>query len=609
MSRCLASGPGATGAPGDLPLPTRSFLTNIIDEDMAKNTYNGRVLTRFPPEPNGYLHLGHAKSIYLNFGLARAYGGKTNMRFDDTNPAKEDLEYVRSILEDVRWLLTGDTQGPAPWAEPVRHASDYFPLIEQAGEYLIRQGMAYVDHLTAEQLRDYRGTLTVPGRESPFRDRSVEENLHHFANMRNGSYADGECVLRAKIDMRSPNVNMRDPSLFRVRHMVHPVTGTMAYAYPLYDFAHAISDALEGITHSLCSLEFEDHRPLYDWTIDSLLPSGILPTDSRPRQHEFSRLNMQGTVLSKRHLIALVEGAQVSGWDDPRMPTIAGLRRRGVPHRALALFCCRLGASKADSSISPAMLDEAIRDVLEGNTPEGAQAEAEAEAAGRLFALQDPLMVTLTNLPAPLTCKLDNHPTLPMGQRQLQFTSSLFIDRADFHDTSLLPAPKGWKRLVPQGSVRLKNAFVIHCHEVLRDAQGKAIELLCSYDPASGHGAPTQTLPKAKGIVQWLPAVQALAVSLRMLGPLLAPRGEGDEHIPVVDPSSMTVLHGMVENNVLQALSSGQRTFQFERLGYFALDQQQGKDKEGKEDEGMVIDLVFNRVVTLKDTWAAKQQH
>ena len=481
---------------------TRNFITNIIDDDIRANRNGGRVVTRFPPEPNGYLHLGHAKSICFNFGVARQYNGVTHMRMDDTNPAKEEIEYVESILQDVKWLV-GDAAvavaaaaaaGTAdPWHGPVRHASDYFDVIHDSAVFLIQQGLAYVDDLTPDEMKAYRGTLTEPGKNSPHRARSVEDNLRLFADMRSGKFPDGHCVLRAKIDMSSPNMNLRDPTLYRIKRATHPITGDAWCIYPMYDFAHAMSDALEGITHSLCTLEFADHRPLYDWAIDSVKPSGLLPYADkdgwRPAQTEFSRLNLQYTVLSKRKLIQLVTDKHVEGWDDPRMPTISGVRRRGYPASAIRLFCERMGVSKAENNIDIAVLEDCVRDTLDAEV--GATLcpsrvcvklvthpsrpsllapvlvpERPFSQAPRALAIAQPLKVTIANWPTGdvEVFTAERHPKRPeMGARDIPFSGAVYIDKDDFFDTGAdgadgsVPVPKGYKRLVPGGQVRLNS--------------------------------------------------------------------------------------------------------------------------------------------------------
>jgi len=575
----------------------KNFISNIIEEDIANHKNGGRVVTRFPPEPNGYLHLGHAKSVNFNFGIAAAYGGVTNMRFDDTNPAKEDMEYVLSILDDVRWLVKGDTNAdPAPWVGKVRHASDYFQVIYDSAEYLIALGLAYVDDLTAEQMREYRGTLTEPGKNSPYRDRCIDENLSLFRQMKSGAFNDGEKVLRAKIDMSSPNMNLRDPTLYRIKRAAHPITGSQWLIYPMYDYAHAISDAMEGITHSLCTLEFADHRPLYDWTIDHLMPSGLLPFADqgwRPRQYEFSRLNVQFTVLSKRKLIQLVNDKHVNGWDDPRMPTICGMRRRGYPSSALRLFCDRTGISRADNNIDLSVLEECVREELD-------------HSAGRAFGLLDPLPVTITNWPEDGSMESFSVPVHPkreeMGSRQVHFGRHLLIDREDFFDSGVdnsLSPPKGFKRLVQGGQVRLKFGYVITCDQVIRDEHtGKVVELRCSFDDSTKHGAVGSSGKKVKGIIQWLSSQFAVPCQVNLYDRLFAVPAPGQtqpdgDFLKDINPHSLQIVSSAIVENSLRGAKQGS-TFQFERVGYFTV------DKESKADQ-----LVFNRVVTLKDTWAA----
>jgi len=589
----------------------KNFVTNIIDEDIAAGRNGGRVVTRFPPEPNGYLHLGHAKSIRINFGLAGHYNGVTHMRFDDTNPEKEEMEYIRSILDDVRWLVGGsngsEENAPAPWFGPVRHASDYFQTLYDGAEYLIQKGLAYVDDLTPEEMREYRGTLTQPGKDSPSRTRSVEENLRLFRAMKNGELPDGKCVLRAKIDMSAANMNLRDPTLYRIKRAAHPMTGDKWCIYPMYDYAHAVSDALEAITHSLCSLEFADHRPLYDWLLDALSPSGLIPPLSekgwRPVQTEFSRLNLQYTVLSKRKLIQLVTEKHVEGWDDPRMPTISGVRRRGFPAEAIKLFCDRTGISKAENNIDWAVLEDCVRETLDNTAP-------------RAFALQDPIKVTITNLPEETTevFQPENHPKQPnLGSRQVPFCKHLLLDRDDFFDTGVdgsIKPPKGYKRLVPGGQVRLKYAYVITCDEVVRDSAGKAIELKVSFDASTRAGATAEGQKKVKGIIQWLAQSNAEPIDLLLYDRLFLTPAPGkdqpdEDFLKDINPNSMTVApRAVVEKGVATAAPGS--TFQFERIGYFCRDRPvaSGGGDTGDSKGGKVR---FNRVVTLKDTWAAKE--
>ena len=574
----------------------KNFIRNIIEDDIAANRNGGRVLTRFPPEPNGYLHLGHAKSICCNFGVASSYNGATNMRFDDTNPAKEDMEYVNAILDDVRWLVSSDTKAsPAPWSGEVRHASDYFQTIYDAALHLLRKGLAYVDDLTPEEMREFRGTLTEPGRDSPYRGRSVEENLRLFEAMRAGQLPDGKCVLRAKIDMGSPNMNLRDPTLYRIKRESHPITGDTWCVYPMYDFAHAISDALEGITHSLCTLEFADHRPLYDWFLDNLQDSALLPGSDkgwRPVQTEFSRLNLQYTVLSKRKLIQLVTEKHVDGWDDPRMPTICGVRRRGYPPGALKLFCDRIGVSKAENNIDMSVLEDCVRETLDGEAP-------------RAFAVITPLKLTITNWPAGSTedFRVENHPKRPeLGDRSLPFTGSLYIDRDDFFDTGAdgsLKPPKGYKRLLPGGQVRLKYAYVVTCDEVVRGAGGEVLELRCSYDERTRAGVTPEGAKKAKGIVQWVAQEHAVPAQLKLFDRLFRTPAPGKDQpdgdfLKDLNPHSVATAGGALLEPSLRGAAPGS-TFQFERVGYFCVD-------AGGGGGGL---LALNRVVTLKDTWAS----
>ena len=582
---------------------TRNFITNIIEDDIAKGRNGGRVLTRFPPEPNGYLHLGHAKSILFNFGVAKAYNGATNMRFDDTNPEKEETEYVEAIKDDVRWLVAGDTKAvPAPWNDAVRHASDYFETLYAGAEHFIMQGKAYVEELSAEEMREYRGTLTEPGRNSPHRDRSVEENLALFRKMRSGQLPDGACVLRAKIDMSSPNMNLRDPTLYRIKHAEHPMTGNAWPIYPMYDYAHAVSDAIEGISHSLCTLEFADHRPLYDWVIDGLLGSGILPphcsAETRPVQTEFSRLNLQYTVLSKRKLIQLVKEKHVDGWDDPRMPTICGVRRRGIPSDAVKLFCDRVAISKADQNIDMGLLEDCAREVLDKSAP-------------RAFAVLDPLKVTITNYPdgQEEIFETENHPKdASMGTRQIPFSREVYIDRDDFFDTGpegSIRVPKGYKRLVLGGDVRLRLAYVITCDEVVRDpSTGEVLELKCTYDERSRAGITPEGAKRCKGIVQWVDAKRGITAEIRLYDRLFLAPTPGKDHdgdfVKDINPDSLRVArNALVEPSVSEASCLGQ-VYQFERAGYFCVDP---VDNYGNYMGGGNEGMKFNRVVTLRDAW------
>ncbi|EED96383.1 tRNA synthetase, partial [Thalassiosira pseudonana CCMP1335] len=538
------------------------------------------ITTRFPPEPNGYLHLGHAKAVSFNFAVARVFAngkGRCHMRLDDTNPSKEDEEYVQSILEDVRWIQQGENVGP--WFGDVRKTSDYFQLIYDAAIYLIENGEAFVDELSAEEMREYRGTLTEPGKDSPWRTRSVEENLDLFKKMRNGDFPDGKYVLRAKIDMSSPNLNMRDPVIYRIKHESHQATGDEWCIYPMYDFSHPISDAVEGISHSLCTLEFEDHRPLYDWTAERALKAGLV--DVQPRQIEFSRLNLKYTVLSKRKLIKLVEDKFVSGWDDPRMPTLSGIRRRGVPPSAIRLFCERMGISKTDSNIDFTIMEDCAREVMDGESP-------------RAFAILDPLKVTIKNWSGSLeNFEVPRHPKREeLGDRTVPFGSSLYIERSDFFD---LEAPKGFKRLLPDGKVRLKYAYVISCDEVVRDpTTNEPVELVCSYYPETRAGVTPEGEARVNGIIQWVEASTAARCQVMQYDRLFKteePGKESDNFTDDINTESLQVLDNViVEPSV--AIDALSLTYQFERSGYFALDSSSTEKN-----------LVFNRVVTLRDTW------
>ena len=540
------------------------FIRTIITEDRAAGKNEGRVVTRFPPEPNGYLHIGHAKSICLNFGVAREFGGRCNLRFDDTNPTKEEVEYVESIQEDVRWL-------GFEW-DSLHFASDYFEQLYEFGVHLIRRGMAYVDSLTADQIREYRGTLTQPGKESPFRSRSVEDNLDMFARMRAGEFEDGAHVLRAKIDMASPNINMRDPVLYRIRRAHHHRTGDAWCIYPMYDFAHPPSDALEHITHSLCTLEFEDHRPLYDWLVENL------PVPSRPRQIEFARLNLTYTVMSKRKLLELVQEGHVKGWDDPRMPTIVGMRRRGYTPEALRNFCDRIGVAKRENVVDVALLEHAVREDLNKRAP-------------RLMGVVDPIRVVIENYPEDLVEEFEiarNPEDAAAGTRRVPFARDLFIEREDFMEDP----PKKFFRLAPGREVRLRGAYLVTCASVVKDETGRIVELRCTYDPATrGGDAPDGR--KVKATLHWVAAETALDVEVRLYDRLFTsenPGAKGDYRTDL-NPASLEVRTAKLEPSAAAA-AAGER-FQFERLGYFCVDPD---SREGR--------LVFNRTVTLKDTWA-----
>mgnify|MGYP001296145065 CR=1 FL=1 len=544
----------------------RDFIRQIIAEDIASGKHGGNVVTRFPPEPNGYLHIGHAKSICLNFGVAAEFAGRTFLRFDDTNPGKESEEYVRAIKNDVRWL-------GFDWEDRLSHASDYFDQLYEAAETLVVKGKAYVDSLTAEQIREYRGTLTEAGKDSPYRNRSVDENLDLFRRMRAGEFADGEHVLRAKIDMASPNINLRDPTLYRIRHVPHQHTGDKWCIYPMYDFAHGLSDAFEGITHSLCTLEFEDHRPLYDWFLDQL------DTPHRPRQYEFSRLNLAFALTSKRKLNLLVSEGIVSGWDDPRLATLAGMRRRGYPPAAIRDFCRRIGVTKKENMIEMALLENCIRENL----------DIEAE---RRMAVIHPLKVTLTNFEAGRTEMLaaQNHPNRPeLGSRQIPFSREIFIERDDFMED----APKKYFRLKPGGEVRLRFAYIIQCQEVIRNANGEVVELLCTLDPETRSGS-ANSERKVKGTIHWVSATHALSAEVRLYDRLFTVSDPGSvaEVMPVLNPSSLEIAKAQLEPSLRSTVPG--TPWQFERLGYFCADS--GDHSEKKP--------VFNRIVTLRDGWA-----
>jgi glutaminyl-tRNA synthetase len=547
-----------------------NFLRNIIDEDNRTGKHGGRVATRFPPEPNGYLHIGHAKSICLNFGLARDYGGVCHMRFDDTNPVKEDTEYVDSILDSVKWL-------GFDWGTHLYYASDYFEKIYEYAEHLIRDGKAYVDSLSAEAIRSHRGTLTEAGRNSPYRDRDVEENLDLFRRMRAGEFADGAHVLRAKIDMASSNINLRDPVLWRIRHAQHHRTGDKWSIYPMYDFTHAISDALEHITHSICTLEFEDHRPLYDWSVENV------PAPYRPYQYEFARLNLTYTVLSKRRLIELVEGNYVDGWDDPRMPTLVGARRRGFTAQALRLFCERIGVSKADSLIEMSVLEDCVREDLNERAPRG-------------IAVLDPIKLVIDNYPEGQEedCFAPNHPQKPdLGKRVVKLSGELWIERDDFME---VPS-KGYFRLAPGAEVRLRYGYIVKCVEVDKDANGMVNAIHCTYDPGTKSGTGGAETRKVKGNIHWLSTKHAVPAEVRLYDRLFkAPHpGAGDRDYKLdLNPDSKKTITAYVEPMLIDAKPEDR--FQFERQGYFIAD---SKDHAA-------VKPVFNRAVTLRDSWSNK---
>jgi len=551
-----------------------NFVRHIIDGDIESNKHDGKVATRFPPEPNGYLHIGHAKSICLNFGIAEDYQGTCNLRFDDTNPHKENIEYIEAIKEDVRWL-------GYDWGDRLYFASDYFENLHGFAVELITAGKAYVCDLTADQIREYRGTLTEPGRDSPYRERSVEENLDLFARMRTGEFEDGSRVLRARIDMASPNMNMRDPALYRIRHgVIHHQTGEAWCIYPMYDFTHPVSDALEGITHSICTLEFADHRPLYDWVLDNV------SVPCHPQQIEFSRLNLEYTVMSKRKLTELVDKGLVEGWDDPRMPTIAGIRRRGFTPGSIRDFSSRIGVSKSENTVEMGVLENCIRDDLNTHAP-------------RRMAVLHPLKVVITNYPGDQVEQLEiaNHPQdEAMGSRTVSFTRELYIDRDDFREE----ASKKFKRLVSGGEVRLRNAYVVRCDGVIRDAHGEVIELHCSYDPATLGENPEGR--KVKGVVHWVSAQYGLKAELRLYDRLFshpAPdSGKGGmDYTQYLNPGSLSTLTGCIVEPALAEAAEGEH-FQFEREGYFCLDAKLSAPGTP----------VFNRTVTLRDSWAKIEQ-
>jgi glutaminyl-tRNA synthetase len=542
-----------------------NFIRSLVEADLASGKHKS-IVTRFPPEPNGYLHVGHAKSICLNFGLARDFQGECNLRFDDTNPEKESEEYARSIQDDVRWL-------GFQWDGEVRWASDYFEQLYQYAMELIKQGKAYVEDLSAEEMRVYRGTLTQPGKNSPFRDRSVAENLDLFARMRAGEFADGARVLRAKIDMASGNINLRDPAIYRIRRAHHIRTGDQWCIYPMYDYTHCISDALEGITHSLCTLEFEDHRPLYDWVLDQL------PVPCHPQQTEFSRLELHYTITSKRKLLQLVNEKHVSGWDDPRMPTIIGMRRRGYTPEGIREFAKRIGISKSENIVDMAVMEGAIREDLESR-------------AARVMAVINPLKVTITNYAGAQSREAGFHPNHPeFGSRVVPFAKELFIEADDFAEVP----PAGWQRLTLGGEVRLRYSYVMRCDEVVKDAAGKVVELRCSIDHNTLGKNPEGR--KVKGVIHFLAREHALPAEIRLYDRLFTvaePDADKDvDFCQYLNPHSLSVVQGWVEASVKDA--AAETRYQFERLGYFCAD---------RHDHQPGGKLVFNRTVTLKDSWS-----
>ncbi len=539
-----------------------NFIRAIIEEDLKNGKNEGRIETRFPPEPNGYLHIGHAKAICINYGIASDYQAPYHLRFDDTNPTKEDVEYVNSIKEDIYWL-------GFDWEDREHYASDYFDQIYKLAEKLIESGNAFVCNLTAEQIREYRGTLKVPGKNSPYRERTIQENLDLFRKMRDGAFEEGECLLRAKIDMKSPNMNMRDPALYRILKADHHRTASKWCIYPMYDFTHPISDAIENITHSLCSLEFEDHRPLYDWVLDQL---SELP---HPRQIEFSRLNIDYTVMSKRKLLSLVENNDVEGWDDPRMPTLSGMRRRGIPPAAIRDFCDRIGVTKKASCIEIATLENCVREQLNIDSP-------------RVMVVFDPIKVIVENYPEGKSEELDvqNHPQDPsFGSRKVPFGRELYIERADFMENP----PKKFFRLGLNREVRFKYAYLLTCTEIIKDDSGKIIEIRCTYDPESKGGkAPDGR--KVKGTIHWVSASHAIQREVRLYDRLFShpnPAGE-DDFRKCLNRDSLQILDGcLMEPSLAEA--KAENRFQFERNGYFCADRNNPQ--------------IFNRTVTLRDSW------
>jgi glutaminyl-tRNA synthetase len=553
-------------APSSIP---SDFIREIIDEHFRTNRFQGRVATRFPPEPNGYLHIGHAKSVCLNFGIATQYGGTCNLRTDDTDPSGESLEYVESIINDVHWL-------GFDWEDRLFYASDYFEQLYQYAVQLIKAGKAYVCSLSADEIREQRGTLTEPGKESPYRNRSTEENLNLFSRMRAGEFEDGAHVLRGKIDMASPNITMRDPVFYRIKRAAHYRTGTKWCIYPMYDFAHCLSDSLEKITHSICTLEFENNRPLYDWILDEL------KVDSHPQQIEFARLNLSYTILSKRRLIELVQKGYVSGWDDPRMPTIAGMRRRGYTPEAIRNFCERIGVAKNDSLIDTTLLEYCVREDLNERTP-------------RAMAVLRPLPLVIDNFPEDRVEEFEcpNHPQNPnMGSRKLSFSKMLYIEKDDFLENP----PKKYHRLGPGREVRLRYSYIIKCVGMVKDQKtGEVIEVHCTYDPETRNGPPKDG-HKVEGVIHWVSADHSVPAEVRLYDRLFRvpePASEGDDFTKHLNPRSLETLTSCrVESNLVDVEPGGR--FQFERLGYFCYD---SKDSSPEK-------LVFNRIITLRDSWA-----
>lgn len=547
-------------------LEAPNFLKQIIEKDIANNTHGGKVITRFPPEPNGYLHIGHAKSICLNFGLAEEFSGQCHLRFDDTNPEAEDVEYVDSIKEDVKWL-------GFDWKNHMYFASDYFDQIYEWAIYLIKSNKAYVCSLNEDDVRKYRGDFTTPGKDSPFRNRSIEENLDLFERMRKGEFAEGACTLRAKIDMKSPNMNLRDPLLYRIKKVHHHRTGDKWCIYPMYDYAHPLSDAIEHITHSICTLEFQDHRPFYDWCIENV------PVPAKPRQYEFARLKMTYLVMSKRKLLQLVKDKLVFGWDDPRMPTISGIRRRGYTPDGVKLFAKRIGVAKADSLIDVETLEACIKEDLD-------------KVSLRAMAVLNPLKITISNYPADKveTIEASVHPkNHDLGKRTLYFTKEVFIEHSDFMENP----DSDFFRLAPGKQVRLRNAYVITCEEVVKDSNGQVIELKCSYDPVTLGGKPTSDGKKVKGIIHWVSASECFDAEVRIYGRLFKvpdPENvpEGKDFKDNLNPNSLKIIKAAKLEKSLK-LATFENRYQFERTGYFCLD-----SKDSKKEN-----LVFNMIVDL----------
>ncbi|MDG1306404.1 MAG: glutamine--tRNA ligase/YqeY domain fusion protein [Pseudomonadales bacterium] len=564
----MSTEPNSTDVEDDEKYPS-NFIRTIIEKDVAAGKNSGQVVTRFPPEPNGFLHIGHAKAICLSFGMAKEFAGTTYLRFDDTNPSKESIEFADSMKEDISWL-------GFEWLE-VRNASDYFDQLYEFAEQLIEDSKAYVDSQSADEIRAMRGSLTDAGKNSPYRDRTVAENLDLFRRMRGGEFADGEHVLRLKIDMASPNINMRDPAIYRIRHVKHHQTGDKWCIYPLYDYTHCISDSLEGITHSLCDLGFEAHRPLYDWVLDNI------KVNCHPQQIEFSRLNLQYTVMSKRKLKQLVEENLVDGWDDPRLPTIAGLRRRGYTPTALRDFCRRIGVTKSDNNVELALLQSVIREDLEDTAP-------------RVMGVVNPIKLVIENyaLDKVEMLTVANHPKLEsLGTRQLPFTGEAYIDREDFREE----ANRKYKRLVLGGEVRLRYGYVIKAEKVIKNDAGEIIEIRCTYDPDTLGKNPEGR--KVRGVIHWVSASRCHPAEIRLFDPLFTvdfPDASDQDYHDLMNPGSITINQGFVEESLSEASAS--ERFQFEREGYFCID-----SKDSRREQ-----LVFNRVVGLRDTWAKIEQ-